>query len=62
MAEGYYCGMSKNKGRPGKDARLVIGAVIIKHKLCLSDEETMAQIQEWGVLSTTDSHASSGLC
>ena len=38
--------MSKNKGRPGKDARLVIGAVIIKHKLCLSDEETVAQIQE----------------
>ena len=46
MAEGYYQGMSKNKGRPGKDARLVIGAVIIKHKLCRSDEETVAQIQE----------------
>ena len=46
MAEGYYQGMSKTKGRPGKDARLVIGAVIIKHKLCLSDEETVAQIQE----------------
>lgn len=46
MAEGYYRGMSKNKGRPGKDARLVIGAVIIKHKLCMSDEETVAQIQE----------------
>jgi transposase, IS5 family len=29
-----------------KDARLVIGAVIIKHKLCLSDEETVAQIRE----------------
>lgn len=37
MAEGYYRGISKNKGRPGKDARLVIGAVIVKHKLCLSD-------------------------
>jgi len=46
MAEGYYQGMSKIKGRPGKDARLVIGAVIIKHKLCVSDEETVAQIQE----------------
>ena len=33
-------------GRPGKDARLVIGAVIIKHKLNLSDEETVLQIQE----------------
>ncbi len=29
-----------------KDARLAIGAVIIKHKLCLSDRETVAQIQE----------------
>jgi hypothetical protein len=34
------------QGRPTKDAQLVIGAVIIKHKLCLSDEETVAQIQE----------------
>ena len=46
MAEGYYRGMSKDKVRPGKDARLVIGAVIIKHKLCFSDEETVVQIQE----------------
>ncbi len=29
-----------------KDARLVIGVVIIKHKLCLSDRETVEQIQE----------------
>ena len=29
-----------------KDARLVFAAVTIKHKLCLSDEETVAQIQE----------------
>jgi len=29
-----------------KDARLVIGAVIIKHKLNLSDVETVQQIQE----------------
>ena len=39
----------KNGGkprRPGKDARLVIGAVIIKHKLNLSDEEAVLQIQE----------------
>ncbi len=34
------------KVAPAKDARLVIGAVIIKHKLCLSDEETVCQIQE----------------
>jgi len=46
LAEGYYQGLSLKQGRPTKDARLVIGAVIIKHKLCLSDEETVAQIQE----------------
>ncbi len=32
--------------RPAKDARLVIGGVVIKHKQCLSDEETVQQIQE----------------
>ena len=46
LAEGYYQGLSLTQGRPTKDARLVIGAVIIKHKLRLSDEETVAQIQE----------------
>ncbi len=38
--------MNASKGRPCKDARLVIGALIIKHKLTLSDEETVMQIQE----------------
>jgi len=46
LAEGYYQGLSARRGRPAKDARLVIGAVIVKHKLCLSDEETVQQIQE----------------
>ena len=46
FAEGYYQGLNQNEGRPAKDARLVIGAVIIKHKLCLSDRETVAQIEE----------------
>ncbi|NOZ53892.1 MAG: transposase [Gammaproteobacteria bacterium] len=46
LADGYHQSLSANKGRPVKDARLVIGAVIIKHKRCLSDEETVAQIQE----------------
>ena len=46
LAEGYYQSLSVTQGRPAKDARLVIGAVIIKHKLCLSDEETVLQIQE----------------
>ena len=46
LAEGYYQSLSAKQGRPAKSARLVIGAVIIKHKLCLSDEETVYQIQE----------------
>ena len=46
LAEGYHQGLSLTQGRPTKDARLVIGAVIIKHKLCLSDDETVQQIQE----------------
>ena len=46
LAVGYYSTMNSNQGRPCKDARLVIGALIIKHKLTLSDEETVLQIQE----------------
>jgi len=46
LSEGYYQSLSVRQGRPAKNARLVIAAVIIKHKLCLSDEETVAQIQE----------------
>ena len=46
LADSYHETLSMKQGRPAKDARLVIGAVIIKHKLCLSDEETVDQIQE----------------
>jgi hypothetical protein len=46
LTQGYYQGLSDTQGRPIKDARLVIGAVIIKHKRCLSDRETVSQIQE----------------
>ncbi len=46
LADNYYETLSVKQGRPAKDARLVIGAVIIKHKLCLSDEETVDQIRE----------------
>lgn len=46
LANGYYSSLHATQGRPTKDARIVIGAVIIKHKLCLSDEETILQIQE----------------
>ena len=34
------------KGRPAKDGRLVIGAIIIKHKLGLPDDGTVMMIQE----------------
>ncbi|MCF6252284.1 MAG: hypothetical protein L3J75_13600 [Methylococcaceae bacterium] len=37
LAEFYYQGLSVETGRPAKDARMVIGAVIIKHKLCLQE-------------------------
>ena len=46
LSESYYQSLNATQGRPAKEARLVIGAVIIKHKLCLSDEETVRQIQE----------------
>ncbi len=46
VAEAYYEGLSSTQRRPTKDASLVVGAVIIKHKLDLSDRETVAQIQE----------------
>lgn len=42
----YHKAMSADQGRPGIDARRIIGAMIIKHKLVLSDEETVLQIQE----------------
>lgn len=46
LAEVYYDGMSKTMGAPAKDARVVIGSMIIKHKLNLTDEETAEQIRE----------------
>ncbi len=45
LAEGYHQNFTSTTGRPIKDARLVIGAVIIKNKLRLTDRETVAQIQ-----------------
>lgn len=38
--------MVKDFGRPGVDPRVTIGALIIKHKMKLSDEETIEQIKE----------------
>ena len=34
LASGYYQNLSSTHGRTVKDAHLVVGAVIIKHKLC----------------------------
>lgn len=46
FSSAYNMSLSLGMGRPAKDARLVVGAMIIKHKLCLSDEETIEQIRE----------------
>ncbi len=46
LSESYYKMLRSSIGRPAKDARIVIGAVIIKQKLSVSDEETVEQIRE----------------
>jgi len=46
LSNAYYQSFNASTGRPAKAGRLVVGAVIIKHRLKLSDEETVAQIQE----------------
>ena len=46
LSESYYQTLCSRLGRPAKDAGIVIGAVIIKHKLSISDEETVEQIRE----------------
>lgn len=42
----YHKAMNPSIGAPGKDARLVIGALIVKHKLGLTGEETIQIIRE----------------
>ena len=46
LSQAYHQYLDVGRGRPSVDARVVIGAVIIKHKLNLSDRETVGQIQE----------------
>jgi len=46
LARIYYRSMSSDIGAPAIDARIVIGAMIIKHKLKLDDRETMETIRE----------------
>ena len=42
----YAKALCEDFGRPALDARIVIGALIIKHKKGLSDEETIEEIKE----------------
>lgn len=42
----YTRALNKNTGRPALPARVAIGAVIIKHKMRLPDEEVIPAIQE----------------
>ena len=42
----YMKRFNTNHGSPGIDPRIIIGALIIKHKLRLSDEETIVTISE----------------
>jgi len=46
MAKIYYNSLHPGKGAPAKDARLVIGALIVKHMLGLDDRETIETIRE----------------
>jgi hypothetical protein len=46
FASTYLSSMSSDLGRPGLDPRLVLGALIIKHKENLSDVRTIEAIQE----------------
>jgi hypothetical protein len=46
LARIYYRSMSSDMGAPAIDARIVIGAMIIKHKLKLDDRETIEAIRE----------------
>ena len=46
LAAVYYKSMSTDKGAPGKNARIIIGAMIIKHKEKYDDRGTIQAIQE----------------
>jgi len=46
LAAIYHRSLSPSMGAPAKDARLVIGALIIKHTLSLDDRETIETIRE----------------
>jgi len=46
LAQVYCRALKDNFGRPAISPRVVIGALIVKHEKCLSDEETVEEIRE----------------
>jgi len=46
LANIYHKAMSPGKGAPAKDTRIVIGALIVKHKLGLTADDTIQIIRE----------------
>ena len=46
LSEHYHKTLSQSQGRPATQSRIVIGALIIKHKQGLSDAETVQQLRE----------------
>ena len=46
LAAEYVKKLSNNSGRESIDVRMVIGALVAKHQLCLSDRDTVAMISE----------------
>ena len=46
LASIYYRTLSTDQGAPCKDARVVVGTVILKHKMKFSDREVIEQIKE----------------
>ena len=46
LSDIYYQSLSKKMGPPAIDARIVIGALIVKHKLTLDDREAIETIRE----------------
>ena len=46
LEDEYAKNFSENKGRPAKDARLIIGTMLIARKKKTSDEETRKDVQE----------------
>ena len=46
LHECYASTLCKDFGRPAKDSRLILGAIIVKHKKHLTDEELIEEIME----------------